>query len=154
MIPLSPRLIVCIAILALLAGLSGAVAIQTKRLHASQSETAAVQAQFSVFVAQTKAIGEKAQADAEAKIADQKRINDETVKSYDARIGAVLDRYNKLLNKPALASAGSGAMPAVPDTASPVDDTARDQRLLEVLRAADLQTSQLIQLQEWIKAQR
>ncbi len=128
-----------------------AVTVQTKRLHSAQAQVVAVQARFDVFVEQTKALGEAQIAKNKEIVANQERTNRETVKSANARVVDILDRYKRLLNSPAGAS--SGSLPAVPDTARPTDDTARDQRLLEVLRAADLQTGQLIEIQNWIKAQ-
>lgn len=132
-----------------LAALTLAVTVQTKRLHSAQAQVVAVQARFDVFVEQTKAIGEAQIAKNKEAAAKQERNDRESKKSADARVAAILDRYNRLLNRPA--GSGGGSLPPIPSTSRPTDDAARDQRILEVLRAADLQTATLIELQEWIR---
>lgn len=131
------------------AALGLTVGVQTYRLHASQARVEAVQTAFDTFKGAVEALGQAQEAKNKEIVAQQERTNRETVRSADARVAGILDRYKRLLNQPV--SAGSGPVPAVPDTARPIDDAARDQRLLEVLRAADLQTGQLIELQNWVQ---
>ncbi len=121
--------------------------------HSATSEHAKgveIQASYDNFKARVDQLGKAQEEQNKVTVANQQRITNEAAKAADARVAAVMDRYRRLLNAPA--NPGSGSLPPVPDTARPVDDSARDQRLLEVLRAADLQTGQLIELQEWIKA--
>jgi hypothetical protein len=140
-----------IAVGAVILLLGIAVKVQTVRLDNAKAETAQVQAKFDLFVAKVKQEGEAQIAKNKEIVSQQQRVNNETVKSADARVATIMDRYKRLLN--AGTSSGPGSVPSVPDTAKPVDDTARNQRLAEVLRAAELQSAQLIELQDWVKAQ-
>ncbi len=116
------------------------------------TERVKVEAAFELFKAEVEQVGRAQEAKTKATIANQERISNETKKSADARVAGILDRYKRMLNTDK-GNSGSGQLPAVPDTTRPVDDSARDQRLLEVLRAADLQTGTLIDLQNWVKSQ-
>lgn len=120
--------------------------------HQEHAQRIEVQAAYDVFKSGVEQLG-KAQIERNKVIAiTQEKVNRETVKSADARVNSILDRYNRLLNKPS--DPGRGNVSSVPDTARPATDAARDSRLLEVLRAADLQTGQLIELQDWVKKSR
>lgn len=129
-----------------------AVGVQTKRLHSAQAQVVAVQARFDVFVEQTKALGEAQIAKNKEIVAKQEKITRETENSYQRRLSLINIEYARLRDK---AGAGAGGRPLSPDAtaAKPVDDPARDAELLAVLRAAEVQTGQLIELQTWIKAQ-
>lgn len=119
--------------------LSIGLKVQTARVHSWEQK-------YELFVAQTKAAGEAQQAKTKAAIAESERISKEKAKAYEASIADIRSKYNRLR-----ASPGSGAVSSVPETARPVDDAARDQRLLDVLRHAEEQAEQLMQLQNWVK---
>lgn len=120
--------------------------------HALKNEHAryvALRADFDNFKARVERLGQEQQERNRVVIANQERASRETAKNYDARVNAVLDRYKRLLNA---SSAGSRDVPAIPATTEPADDTARRERLAAVLRAAELQSAQLIELQEFVRA--
>lgn len=120
-----------------------------------QKDLAVLQAQFDGFKAQVKSEGEKAKAEAETKIANSERVNNERVQALQSSYADIAARYNGLRSVQAKNGGGSGGsvMPAVPDTARANNDAARDQQLLGVLQFADLQTAQLRACQDWISAQ-
>lgn len=130
-------------------GMGIAIKVQTARLDTAKAEIVKVQAEYDSFVDRTAEIGLEQERKNKELMDKRKRVNDETIKSANARLADILARYNRLLNT--APGAGSGAMPGVPDTTKPIDDATRDQRLLEVLRAAEIQAGQLIELQEWIR---
>lgn len=111
-----------------------------------------VQANYDNFKARVDQMGKAQEEQNKLTVANQQRVNNEAAKSADARVAAVMDRYKRVLNKPS--NPGSGSLPAIPDTAKPVDDTARDQRLAEILRAAEIETGKLTDLQNWIRNQK
>ena len=106
--------------------------------------------QLITYQATVDALGKAQAARNRETIAKQQKATNESAKSYQSRLDAINFAYSRLRDEKAKSSGGS--MPSVPDTARPVDDTARDQRLLEVLRAADQQTATLIELQGWVRA--
>ena len=119
-----------------------------------QSERAAtIQGQYDAFKTGVEDAGKKAEADRMKEIARQKGVNDASEKSLQTRIAAANARADRLC-KSAGASAGCRSLPAVPDTTRPTDDSASDQRLLEVLRHAQGQSDTLIELQEWVRKQK
>jgi hypothetical protein len=120
------------------------------RLGAAQEETAKVKGEFAVFKAGVEKIGEQAKKDKAAALKNQKEAHDATVKDWSERLYHLGVKY-ELLRKLA-GNTGGGGVPAVPDTTPTVDDAARDNRLLEVLRFAEIQTLQLIHWQEWADA--
>lgn len=106
--------------------------------------------QLITYKATVEALGQaQAQRNRET-IAQQQKVSNESAKSYQSRLDLINAEYARLRDEKAGSSRGN--LPAIPDTARPTDDTARDQRLLEVLRAADQQTATLIELQGWIRA--
>jgi hypothetical protein len=131
------------------AGLGLAVKVQTSRLAAAKEETAQVQASFEAFKTQVELAGRAAVARAEAEAERNRKVNQERNSSYEKRISDLASRYQRLLGN----GASSSGVPSVPSAARPVDDPARDQRLLEVLRYAEEQTARLIELQQWVKEQ-
>ena len=114
---------------------------------------AEVESKFTAFKTGIKDAGDKAEAARVKEIARQKGVNDAREKSIQARVAASNARADSLC-KSAGASAGCRSLPAVPDTTRPTDDSARDQRLLEVLRHAQGQSDTLIELQEWVRQQK
>lgn len=105
--------------------------------------------QLITYQATVDALGTAQAARNRETIAKQQKVSSESAKSYETRLALINDAYARMRYQKA--KSGGSPMPAIPDTARPVDDTARDQRLLEVLRAADQQTATLIELQGWIK---
>lgn len=126
----------------LLLGLGVALKVQTSRLDACKHEYAA-------FVAQTKAAGEAQEKKTQETIARQKRDADEAEKRSLRAVADIRGKYDRLRN----ASARSSVLPAIPDTGPVADATARDSRLLEVLRIAEEQTRRLEELQGWVRTQ-
>ena len=100
-------------------------------------------------LAEVKRIGEEQNAKTKAEVDRQKRVSDETIKSLQSRYSGLNARYARLRQS----TPGASGLPAVPDSARPTTDAARDQRLLDVLQYADQQTQQLIELQSWVKSQ-
>ena len=107
---------------------------------------------YAAFVAETKRLGEEAQKKAAAEIERQKEVTKERSASYEKRLASINAAYRGL--RDGRADSGGSPMPAVPDTARPTDDGARDNRLLDLLQHAEKQTGQLIELQEWVREQR
>ena len=126
-----------------------AVKVQTARLAATQQELTAEQGRFTAFKEATRTLGEAQLARNKETVAKQEKTHATAILALNRRYSDLDARYRGLrdgANHP-----GGSPMPAVPDTARPADDTARDLRLLEVLRAADGQTAQLIELQSWVR---
>jgi len=125
---------------------------QTSRLDAAQQEVATVKAEYTVFKEGVRKAGEEQLARNKETVAKQEKINARAIQTLNSRYSDLDARYQRLRESAGI-GAGSRPMPAVPDTARPVDDLARDSRLLEVLRAADQQTATLIELQGWVRQQ-
>ena len=138
-------------LLIVLAGLAGSLwwAYNTVDKRAYQRGKLEVQVEFDRFKSDVAKAGAEAKAKADAEKLRQARVNQERVKGYEKRLADVNSRYQRLLSD----NSASSRVPTVPDTARPGDDAARDKRLLEVLRHADEQTAQLIELQEWVREQ-
>lgn len=134
-----------------LIGMMLALKVQTSRLDAEREAHAATKSEYAGFVAETKRLGDEARAKAAAEIKRQEQVNQQRKIGYEKRISDITAAYQRLLGKSS--SAGAGGVPAVPDTARPTDGAACRDRLLEVLRHADLQTARLIELQEWVRQQ-
>ena len=137
---------------AVILGLSIAVKVQTARFDASQQELATERGHFAVFKETTRKAGEAQEAKNRETIRRQEKSHATALISLQSRYSDLDARYARL-RKPATGNPGSGGLPQIPDTARPADDAARNQRLLEVLRAADGQTAQLIELQQWVREQ-
>jgi len=101
------------------------------------------------FQSAVSAVAEQATIRNREIIAKQQKVSSESAKSYETRLALINAEYSRLRDQKA--NGGSRPMPAVPDTARPVDDTARDNRLAEVLRAAEVETAKLEALQGWIR---
>ena len=137
---------------AIILALGLALKIQSARLDAAQHEKAKIQAEYEVFKDGVRKAGEAQKAKNDQLLKEREKINATALKTLQNRYSSLDARYQRLRQSAGHSSASP--MPAVPDTARPVDDAARDSRLLEVLRAADQQTAQLIELQKWVRAQR
>jgi hypothetical protein len=132
-----------------MAALGAAVGIQTHRLHSAQSATIEVQARYDLFIESAKQVVQQ-QEDKIAKMkVEQEKRDAATKKSADARVAAIAADFDRLRRE--TGSSNSGDLSRVPDTTRPTDDNSRDQRLLDVLERATLETAKLIELQEWIK---
>lgn len=119
----------------------------------------------------TTAAFEKAQAEADAiqiakieKLKDvQETITEDLVNEHEAETSSIIARYNAVrvrlaAETAAKRSAGIGIAAPVSDPAEETDGTTEANELsatvpISYLEAAELQTSQLIKLQEWIKQQ-
>ena len=148
---LSPTLIGIIAAAVIIGGLSIALKVQSARLSSEQTAHAETKGKFAAFVAETKRMGEEAKKKAAAEIERQKEVTKERSTSYEKRLASLNATYRRLRDQ--RADPGGSPMPAVPDTARPADDSARDNRLLDLLQHAEKQTGQLIELQEWVREQ-
>ena len=114
-------------------------------------EKARVQGEYEAFKEGTRQLGEEAEARNRKTLTERERIANERIKSLGARAAASAARADGLCKSAGL-SAGCRALPAVPDTTRPVDDSAHNQRLVELLRHAQTLTDQLIELQEWVRS--
>lgn len=124
-----------------------------KRAEKAEAAHEATRAAYAGFVAETKRLGEVAQKKSDAEIKRQKGVSDATLKSLEARLAATRAQFGKLRGSGTETSPGVGGVPAVPETARPADDTARDNRLRAVLQHAQEQTDALIELQNWVRDQ-
>ena len=120
------------------------------RLNAAHKETAQVRGEFAQFKTGVENIGKQAEKDKAAALKAQQEAHNAIVKNWTERHYHLGVKY-ELLRKLAGDTSGGGVS-AVPDTTRPVDDKARDQRLLEVLRVAEVQTLNLVLWQEWAEA--
>lgn len=132
-------------------GLVIALQVQSARLEREQEAHAITTAAYQTFKAGVKLLGDEAKAKTEAEIKRQEQVNQERSAGYEKRIAAINESYRRLRDN-RVGSRGR-ELSAIPDTARPADDAARDSRLLEVLRAADEQTARLIELQRWVSEQ-
>ena len=148
---LSFTMIGIIAAAVVIGGLSIALKVQSSRLSSEQTAHAETKGKFQAFVSETKRIGEAAKAKADAEIKRQQEVSNASAKSYESRLAAINAAYRGL--RDGRSDSGRSAVPAVPDTARPSDDSASDQRLLSVLQHADEQTARLIELQGWLREQ-
>lgn len=83
-------------------------------------------------------------------IAQQQKVSNESAKSYQSRLDLINAEYARLRDEKA--KLGGSPMPPDATAARPTTDPARDAELLAVLRQAEVQTGQLIELQNWVKA--
>ena len=131
-----------------MAALAVAVGVQTHRLDAAQARLTTLHAKYDLFVTEVQQIGETQIAKNKEIAAKQEKTSRETAKSYQARLNAINADYARLRGSQ---SADSSPTAPVATTPAPVDDTARDSELLAVLRAAEIQTGTLIELQNWVR---
>jgi hypothetical protein len=122
-------------------------------VRAEQAEQRRIQAAYDAFALDTKKIGLAAQEKADREKLRQDQVNKERTVGYEKRLAAINDAYRRLRDGRSGASAGSGAVSAIPDASIRAADPASDNRLLEALRAADEQTARLIELQRWVSEQ-
>jgi hypothetical protein len=123
---------------------------QSSRADSAIEERARVEGEFNQFKTGVRRAGEKQLAENAEKLKKEKRIADERYNSLLARYNAIDAKFNGMRDN---GNSGGRPVSSVPETARPVDDSARDSRLLEVLRHAEKQTAQLIELQEWVRQQ-
>lgn len=109
---------------------------------------AAVEGRFAAFKQATQQAGEKAEKHRKDEIARQAKENEDATKRWNKRVAAADARADELCKRAGL-SAGCRDLPPIPSTARPPDDAARDQRLLEVLRHAEIEVGRLLEFQEW-----
>jgi hypothetical protein len=121
-----------------------------KALSSVQSDRARIQGEYTAFVTGVKDAGEKAEAAKAKALKLQKEAHDVTLKNLSDRHYALGVKFARLRDAGTNQGASSGNLPPVPDATRPVDDKARDQRLLDVLQHAENQTIQLMGLQDWI----
>jgi len=135
-----------------IAVLSASVAGVGWLYYGALKDKARIEGEYEAFKIGVKELGEKAEAENERKLKDRERIANERIKSLVARTAAAAARADGLCKSAGL-SAGCRALPPVPDTTRPVDDTGLNERLLEVLRHAQAVADQLAELQLWVTAQ-
>ena len=115
-------------------------------------EKARIEGEYEAFKEGTRKLGEEAEARNKKTLNERERIANERIKSLGARAAVSAARADRLCKSAGL-SAGCSALPAIPSTTRPVDDSAHNQRLVELLRHAQAVTDQLIELQLWVAAQ-
>ena len=114
-------------------------------------EKGRITGEYEAFKQTVKLLGEKAEKERLEELTHQRRVHDERLKSLEKRLSIARTRADGLCKSAGL-SAGCSSLPAVPDTARPVDDATRDQRLLAVLQHAQETTDKLIELQLWVSS--
>jgi len=111
-----------------------------------------IAAEYKAFTAQVETLGREAESRNRAIVQKQKDVSNEVSKSYETRLSLINDSYRKLRDDKA--NSGRRDLSAPPDSAVPVNDAARDQRLLEILEHAQVETAKLIELQNWLRSVR
>lgn len=106
--------------------------------------------QLITYQATADALGKAQEARNRETIARQQKVTDDAAKSYQSRLDIINAQYARLRDEKA--AGNRSPMPAIPPTSIPTDDAARDQRLLDVLERAQVETAKLIELQEWVRA--
>jgi predicted phage gp36 major capsid-like protein len=137
-----------IAVAVLSASLSGMGWLYNNALK----EKGRIEGEYEAFKMEAQRLGEVAQQENAKLLRERERKAYERIKSLAARVADATARADRLCKSAGL-SAGCSALPAVPDTARPVDDSGFNQRLLEVLRHAQTVADQLAELQAWVEAQ-
>jgi len=140
-------------VLGILAGVLALMLAVSVKWAMHQSEARAeIAGQFAAFQEGVRKAGDEQKAKNDKLLKERERIHASSLKSLQNRYSDLDARYARLRDKPA--DSGSGGLPPVPDATRPTDDAARDNRLLEVLRHADQQTAQMMELQDWIRQQK
>jgi hypothetical protein len=124
--------------------------VQAARLDDAIEDKARITGEFNQFKTEVRRAGEAQIAENERQRKEDERIANERYNSLLARYNAIDAKFNGMRDN---GNSGSRSVSSVPETTRPVDDAARDSRLLEVLRHAEKQTAQLIELQEWVRQQ-
>jgi len=106
--------------------------------------------QLITYQATVEALGKAQEARNRETIAKQQKVTDDAAKSYQSRLDAINFAYGRLRDEKA--ASNSRPMPPDANAAKPTNDAARDAELSSVLRQAEIQTGQLIELQEWVRA--
>jgi hypothetical protein len=111
-----------------------------------------IAAEYKAFTAQVETLGREAEARNRAIVQKQKDVSNEVSKSYANRLDIINREYARLRDD----KAGRSGNPVPPDAtaAKPSDDAARDAELLAFLRQAEVQTSRLEALQNWLRSVR
>ena len=115
-------------------------------------EKARIEGEYEAFKVGVKTLGEEAEARNVKTLAERERIANERIESLGKRVAAAVSRADRLCKSAGLSS-GCSALPAIPDATRPADDTAHNQRLVQLLRHAQEVTDRLIELQLWVAAQ-
>ena len=143
----------------LLIGMGITVAILTASLagmgwlyNGALKEKARVQGEYEAFKEQTRLLGEEAEKRNQQTLAERERIANERIASLGKRAADARARADRLCKSAGL-SAGCNTLSGIPSTTRPVDDSAHNQRLVELLRHAQEVTDRLIELQLWVAAQ-
>src|SRR3972149_4004646 len=108
-------------------------------------EKARVQGEYEAFKEQPRLLGEEAEKRNQQTLAERERIANERIASLGKRAADARARADGLCKSAGL-SAGCRALSAVPDATRPVDDSAHNQRLVELLRHAQEITDRLAEL--------
>ena len=114
-------------------------------------EKARIEGEYEAFKEGTRKLGEEAEARNKKTLTERERIANERIKSLGARAAVSAARADRLCKSAGL-SAGCSALPSIPSTTRPVDDSAHNQRLVELLRHAQEIADKLAELQEWVRA--
>src|SRR3990167_8444151 len=109
-------------------------------------EKARIAGEYEAFKGEVQRLGEVALEENAKILNERERIANERIKSMAKRTSDAVARADRLCKSAGL-SAGCSALPPVPDTSRPVDDTGFNSRLLEVLRHAQTVADQLAELQ-------
>ena len=120
--------------------------------NAALKDKARVEGEYEAFKSEAQRLGEVALEENAKILKDRERSANERIKSLGKRAADATARADRLCKSAGL-SAGCRALPAIPSTTRPVDDTDHDSRLLEVLRHAQAAADQLAELQLWVMEQ-
>lgn len=126
-----------------------AIGVQTHRLNTAQADLASLQTEYDTFKGGVEALGNAQIAKNKEIVANQERVSRETSTSYQHRLDLINAEYKRLRDSKGNPSSSPAA--PVSTAPAPVDDTARNDELLRLLRQAQIQTSTLIELQNWLK---
>lgn len=133
--------------------------VRGQRIETLEARLDAERARYEQQVSDYRAAYDKARADAvEAarKVeTEQERITHEVSADYQARLADVRARYSRLLAEANAdpRDAGKADLPGVSDAAGGITCSSDNNRLLEVIYAADENTIKLIALQNWVTEQ-
>lgn len=139
-------LVIALAVMALGLAILGKLYFNELKSHAK------TQGEYLAFQAGVRKIGEEQERKNVEERKRSEKVSGDRIKSLQARELAARARADGLCRSAGLSS-GCRELSGVPETARPVDDKARDQRLLEVLRHSQDQTDRLIELQSWVTDQ-
>ncbi|GLI99106.1 hypothetical protein [Sphingobium sp. BS19] len=84
---------------------------------------------------------------------EQNAINERKARDIETRLGSTAARYNRLRDKANKGGFGDPAVPVLPDATCKAYVGADCDGVLAKLKAAEDQTAQLIELQDWVSEQ-